>query len=96
MKADFDGKTYEPTKDQKRLGQQLSDVIYVMTDGEWHTLREIQQACLAHSGHRHSEAGISARLRDLRKERTHELLDMVIDVDRRRESGGLYSYKLIV
>src|SRR5215813_5548728 len=57
----FDGATYEPEHDQERLAGQLARVLNLMRDGRWRSLREIAEA--VHG----SEAGVSARLRDLRK-----------------------------
>lgn len=62
-KPHFGGETYEAEYDLERLTTQLEDVRACMLDGKWRTLREISLA----TGH--PEASISARLRDLRKER---------------------------
>lgn len=83
----FDGKTYEPDKDQGRLSAQIGRVFRVMRDGTWRTLEEI--ATLTGDA---SVASISARLRDLRKPRfgAHT-------VERRRRGQaekGLFEYKL--
>lgn len=81
----FDGKTYEPKLDRARLKGQLSAVKFLMLDHKWRTLSEI---ALKVGG---SEAGVSARLRDLRKERfgAHT-------VERRRiKESGLFEYRLI-
>lgn len=59
----FDGRTFDPTLDSERLSSQLERVKEIMSDGNWHTLGEL--ASLTHS----SEAGCSARLRDLKKDR---------------------------
>src|SRR4051812_16487519 len=82
----FDGSTYQPEKDEKRLSTQLSKVRDLMSDGEWRTLSVIQTIVGG------SEASISARLRDLRKERFGSFL-----VQRRRfgdPSKGVWQYKL--
>jgi len=63
LKFYADGLTYSKEHDQDRLKSQLSRVKRLMRDGEWRTLTDIQQAVGG------SEAGISARLRDLRKTR---------------------------
>jgi hypothetical protein len=60
----FDGGTYESPFDRERLTGQWLRVFNVMRDGQWRTLPEIAAA----TGDR-SEAAISARLRDFRKER---------------------------
>lgn len=83
----FDGSTYSPGHDAERLGTQLVRVLSLMADGQWRTLPEIQSRVGG------SESGVSARLRDLRKERfgAHT-------VDRRRRGGrgGVYEYRLIL
>jgi hypothetical protein len=79
----FDGSTFEPALDAKRLTSQLERVRALMGDGQWRTLGEIQAACGG------TEARISARLRDLRKPRFRGHT-----VDRRRIIGGLYEYRL--
>lgn len=81
----FDGKTYEPPKDQIRLNRQLSVIFNFVKDGLWWTLAEIA----ANTGE--PEASISARLRDLRKPRfgSHT-------VERRRRTIGQFEYRLKV
>ena len=82
----FDGETFEPRLDLARLGGQMKRVYLVMADGAWRTLEEISVVIGA------PEASISARLRDLRKERfgSHT-------IERRRRgeaSKGLFEYRL--
>jgi hypothetical protein len=60
----FDGETYEPIHDQKRLTGQTLAVWRAMNDGQWHTLDGLCRI----TGYR-SQASLSARLRDLRKDR---------------------------
>jgi biotin operon repressor len=81
----FDGETYEPEFDFDRLKGQLQRVFALMQDGKWRSLGHIAQATGG------SEAAVSARLRDLRKDKFggHE-------VERQRLDGGLYLYRLIV
>lgn len=79
----FDGSTFEPEHDQARLAGQLERVKSYMLIGGWNTLAEIQR----HAGG--SEAGISARLRDLRKPRFG-----AYNVERRRVEGGLFEYRI--
>jgi hypothetical protein len=81
----FDGKTYESDKDKDRLSTQLLRVRKLMSDGEWRTLAQVAAAVES------SEAGASARLRDLRKKRFGKRL-----VDRERLFGGLFVYRLRV
>jgi hypothetical protein len=73
--------------DHARLGTQLACVRMLLSDGEWRTLAEIKDAIPVAT----SEAGISARLRDLRKAKHggHR-------VDRKRIAGGLYQYRLVI
>lgn len=80
----FDGETFDQSKDGPRLGRQLDAVLSLMRDGRWRSIPEI----LAAIG-MGSEAGISARLRDLRKPKfgCHT-------VERRRRVGGLWEYRL--
>ena len=81
----FDGPSIE-SRDVERLGRQLDAVRKLMLDGEWRTLREIT----LHTGA--SEAGASARLRDLRKARFGGYV-----VSRRRVPGtlGLFEYQVL-
>ena len=80
----FDGETYEPAKDRKRLNTQYRAVFAAMSDGKTHTLYELA----ATTGY--SEQSISARIRDFRKARNggHEVI-------KRRVAGGLWEYTLI-
>ena len=59
----FDGETYDRAIDQKPMGAQLAAVYQLMKDGRYRTLYRIAQIVKG------SETGISARLRDLRKEK---------------------------
>jgi hypothetical protein len=88
----FGGETFDEAKDGPRLGRQLSLVYSLMQDGEWRTLREIASELYQNIGHV-SEAGVSARLRDLRKDKFGGHT-----VERRRVDGcnGLWQYRVIV
>ena len=79
----FDGPDVTPA-DTERLAGQLGRVHSLMRDGQWRTLEAIAQAVGG------SEAGVSARLRDLRKARFggHQ-------VERRRLTGGLWEYRVV-
>lgn len=79
----FDGKTYEEEHDRKRLEGQLERVRKVMLDRRWHTIPELAKLVGG------SEAGVSARLRDLRKPKFggHE-------IERERVAGGLFRYRM--
>ena len=89
-RPEFDGATYDPAKDGKRLSTLLGKVwqcVSARGSGEdkglvWWTLSELHQACGG------SEASISARLRDFRKAKFggHEVLR------RRRAGGGTWEY----
>lgn len=74
----------------KRLGVQRQDVLDVMLDGKWHTFPEIQDAVLVLNGNLHSEASISARLRDFRKARYGGYT-----VNRRIRRGRLFEYQVL-
>jgi hypothetical protein len=79
----FDGVTYNPPRDASRLRTQLWRVFVIMTDGREHTLFDLSDRTGG------SEAGVSARLRDLRKPRFGAWT-----VTRRRIEGGLWGYTL--
>ena len=91
----FDGKTYDPTKDAERLRGQTRRVFLIMWDGEWRTLAEIHDRIGERfDGQHDSEASVSARLRDLRKERFG---GHTIDRRRRGEgTRGLHEYRLTI
>lgn len=85
---DFDGATYRRENDHARLDSQLQRVKLLMLDGKWRTLAEIEEA--TGDG---SSASISARLRDLRKEKFGGF-----EVERRprgSEKRGLYEYRVV-
>jgi hypothetical protein len=85
--AQFDGQTYVPSLDYQRLSGQLKRVFRTMVTGQWLTLSEIAKR----TGD-HSEAAISARLRDLRKPKFG-----AFEVERRRRGAGkqgLWEYRL--
>lgn len=82
-RAEFDGKSYEGALDYARLNRQLRLVLDVMKDGQWRTLRRIAEVT------REPEASISARLRDLRKERFGAWT-----VERVRITQGTFSYRV--
>lgn len=83
---DFDGKTYEAAFDENRLGRQLRAVYGAMKDGMWRTLEELESATHC------PQASVSARLRDLRKEKFGGFV-----VERRsrgERARGLFEYRL--
>lgn len=81
--VDFDGATYNPDRDSDRLAAQMLRVFEVMRDHRWHTLPDISARTAD------PEASVSARLRDLRKDRFggHTIL-------RRYVRRGLFEYQL--
>jgi hypothetical protein len=79
----FSGSTFDPVLDGPRLTTQFQRVFAIMQDGDWHTLSDLAEA----SGG--SEAGVSARLRDMRKERFGGHV-----VQRQRGASGLWFYRL--
>lgn len=81
---DFDGATYERNLDHTRLWTQLQRVYDLMADAQWRSLRQIARALDA------PEASVSARLRDLRKDKWGNKM-----VERRRLANGLHEYRLI-
>jgi hypothetical protein len=79
----FDGRTFSPVEDGERLAGQLERVRRYMSDGAWHTIAEVAAAVGG------SEAGVSARIRDLRKPRfgAHKILH-------ERLNRGLWQYRM--
>lgn len=80
----FDGATFEPSRDGERLTSQLIRVKELMLDGQWRSLPQIAAVVGG------SEAGVSARLRDLRKPRNG-----AYTVNRRHVAEGLHEYQVI-
>lgn len=79
----FDGRTFSPVDDGQRLTRQLDLVKRCLMDGSWWTLT----ALAAVSGG--SEAGVSARIRDLKKPRFGGYV-----IEKQRVSGGLWRYRI--
>jgi hypothetical protein len=86
---DFDGETYHHGLDHARLGTSLGRIWMLMRDGRRRTLAEIAAAVGC------SEAGASARLRDLRKSKFAEQLPTE-SVNSERGDGGLWWYWISV
>jgi hypothetical protein len=81
-----DGSTYQSEYDLDRLNAQSVRVARVMLQrSDWVTLRHLEEA----TGD--PQASISARLRDFRKDRFGRKT-----VERRRASGGLFEYRLLL
>lgn len=74
-------------RDAARLSDQLLMVRALMMDGRWRTLAEIAEKTKG------SEAGVSARLRDLRKARFG---GNIVERRRRSPSVGLWEYRLFL
>lgn len=87
----FGGETYDEARDSVRLVGQLGATFDVMRDGQERTLVELASAVRKLTGKRASEASVSARLRDLRKEKFGGH-----NVQHRNSGGGLWYYRLIV
>ena len=81
----FDGETITPSLDNVRLATLMERVTLFMGDNQWHTLREIADRC------RGSEASVSARLRDLRKDRHG---NRYVSKQRVKDAPGLWQYRL--
>lgn len=82
----FDGDTYSSKDDFRRLKTSLERVEYLLTRprGRWWTLSQLSEETQS------SEAGVSARVRDLRKPKngSHR-------VESRRRGGGLWEYRIV-
>lgn len=85
--AEHDGVTYEPGIDKARLNAQTQRVYAATKDGSWRTLRYLSDI----TGD--PEASVSARLRDLRKDKFGGLT-----VERRRATSlaGTYQYRVVI
>ena len=84
--AQFDGETYIPMIDYKRLKGLLKRVYDIMSDGNWHRLAE-----LAHRA-QGSEASVSARIRELRKEKFG---GFEVQRKRHKTQKGVWLYRLV-
>lgn len=84
MDPDFDGDTYKRSRDKDRLTHQLLAVKRLMADANWRSLSLISHI----TGH--PESSVSARLRDLRKEKFGGYL-----VERRHVADGLWEYRVM-
>lgn len=82
--SDFDGATFEPKRDGKRLNKQLTAVFELMRDGKWRTLEQISQVTKA------PLQSASARLRDLTKQKFGQHTK-----ERRFVADGLFEYRII-
>lgn len=82
----FSGQTFDPALDGARLNTQLHKVYDVMRDYQWHTLRELADRVGG------SESGVSARLRDLRKQR----FGVHVIEGKRIGKSGTWQYRLVL
>jgi DNA polymerase-3 subunit epsilon len=87
----FDGETYDCNLDKERLSSQLERTKDIMFDGNWRTLSELRIAIEKVFDKHDTEAALSARLRDLRKDKfgAHKVVSR-----RRKEFSGLWEYKV--
>jgi len=84
---DFDGITFNPKLDLERLNTQLARVYRAMRDGRWRTLAELR--AVTGCG---SECALSARMRDLRKDKFG---GYIVEGRRRGDTrAGLWEYRL--
>lgn len=81
---DFDGETYDRGRDHPRLTSQLQRVQDVLVDGSWRTLDEIAVRTGAPA------ASVSARLRDLRKQKFGGHV-----IEREYLARGLFQYRMV-
>ena len=85
----FDGSTFSPSLDSARLTGLLLRVREALRDGQWWTLADLVASCGG------SEAGVSARLRDLRKPRFggHKIEGRRVDIIGGK--AGLWEYRMV-
>jgi hypothetical protein len=88
----FGGKTFDPEKDEVRLSRVLSHVRDIMAPGVWLTIDQIDQALLDRN-EQASHAGISARIRDLRKP---QFGGHTVERERHPTSPGRWRYRLVL
>lgn len=80
----FDGVTYDEKRDRTRLKGQLEAVRRVLADGSWWRLEDLKARVGANS-----DASVSARIRDLRKEKFGGY-----DIERKNLGGGVWVYRM--
>jgi len=85
----FSGQTYSPELDHARLSTALGRVYEYMKSEHWRTLKEIAENANT------SEAGASARIRDLRKPEWQRIYKVAAVLSERR-TGGLWHYRLVI
>jgi hypothetical protein len=82
--SDFDGSTFEPRRDGKRLNAQLTAVYSIIKDGQWRTLSQIAEQAGA------PEPSVSARLRDLKKQKFGSY-----QIEKQYLGSGLWQYRMV-
>ena len=82
-----DGWTFNPSKDHKRLTTAMDRVMHLMQDGRERQLDYIARMCNC------TEAGASARLRDIRKPKFQAIYGNW-NLIARRIDKGLWGYRL--
>ncbi len=91
----FSGAEYVPDWDEKRLKSGLGKIFFIMRDGKYRTLDEIEKELkIVDENSRTGQASISAQLRNLKKKDFGEHI-----LNKRRvgdERNGLFEYSLIV
>jgi hypothetical protein len=89
--VDFDGQTYDPLTDYARLSTQLRDVWDCLTHDpdRWWSISDLTATINAHRKRHHTEAAVSARLRDLRKPKFGRYV-----MQRKPAGNGLFYYRL--
>lgn len=80
----FDGATFDPSRDASRLSAQLDAVRELMLDGCWRTLGEIRDAL-----NLPPDAAVGTRVRDLRKPQFGGYI-----VDPQYVSRGVWRYRV--
>ena len=84
--ARFDGSDYEPAQDNARLSGQIRRIYGLMSDGQWRTLREVEEV----TGD--PQSSVSAQLRHLRKVRFGA--HVIEKRPRGDRAAGLFEYRL--
>jgi len=87
VRPPMDGETFDPQQDGPRLHRQLARVKARMSDGCWHSLKDLAYDTGA------SEASVSARIRDLRKQKFG---GYTVERQRLKDGSGLWFYKLVI
>ena len=84
INGDRSGKTFYRVRDGERLSRQAKAVWYLMRDKKWRTLPEISDKL------GEPQQSVSARLRDLRKDRFGGW-----DVQRQYVANGVWAYRVL-